>query len=171
MKKLFKLALLPALLLLAVVNSTNAAFPLEKQVTQTVAISGLPVISEKAENRTSKTELKKEIKKFKKDKTYWYSGGKSKITAALLAIFLGNLGIHSFYMGQTKKGFIQLGLTVVGIALYVIGIVDYVTGLGETFPTLALVGLILLLGVSIWALVDFVRILTGGLEPEEGFAS
>jgi len=28
------------------------------------------------------------------------SGGKSKIVAALLGIFLGGLGIHKFYLGQ-----------------------------------------------------------------------
>lgn len=171
MKTLFKLVLLPALLLFGVVNSANAAFPLEKKSTATVAVSALPATSEKAEMKAGKVELKKELKKFKKDKTHWYSGGKSKIVAALLAFFLGNLGIHRFYMGQAKIGFIQLGLTAIGIALYVIGIVDYVSGFGESFPTLALIGLILLLGVSLWALIDFIRILTGGLEPEEGFES
>jgi len=172
MKVLFKLTILPVLLLLGIVNSTSAAFPLEKQTTQTVSISqSLPVASTKAEVKASKTELKKELKEFKKDKTHWYSGGKSKTLAAILAFFLGSLGVHSFYMGQTKKGFIQLGLSVLGIVLYVIGIADYVSGMGESFPTLALVGYLILIGVGIWALVDFVRILTGGLEPEEGFSS
>ncbi len=122
----------------------------------------------------SKAELRKELKKFKKenqDAKKPYAGGKSKTLAAILAFFLGSLGIHSFYMGQTGKGFMQLGITAVGIGLYVIGIGDYVSGMGESFPTLALIGYILILAVGVWALVDFVRILTGGLEPEEGFDS
>ena len=33
---------------------------------------------------------------------------KNKITAALLAIFLGSLGIHRFYLGQTGLGITYL---------------------------------------------------------------
>jgi TM2 domain-containing membrane protein YozV len=34
--------------------------------------------------------------------------GKTKITAALLAIFLGGLGIHKFYLGQNGAGVLYL---------------------------------------------------------------
>lgn len=34
--------------------------------------------------------------------------GKSKTTAGLLAIFLGGLGVHRFYLGQTVLGLIFL---------------------------------------------------------------
>jgi len=165
-----KRTLLAAVLFFAVVNTTSGAFPVEKQAAQTVAIA-IPVAKEKTETKATKAQIRKELRKFKKDKTGWYAGGKSKIVAALLAFFLGNLGIHSFYMGNKKKGFIQLGLTILGIVLYVVGIADYVSGLGATFPTLAIIGLVILFGVGLWALIDFIRILTGGLEPEEGFES
>lgn len=33
---------------------------------------------------------------------------KSKFTAALLALFLGGLGIHRFYLGQAKLGLLYL---------------------------------------------------------------
>ncbi len=33
---------------------------------------------------------------------------KSRTTAALLAFFLGGLGVHQFYLGNTKKGFVYL---------------------------------------------------------------
>ena len=37
------------------------------------------------------------------------SGGeKSKLTAGLLGIFLGALGIHKFYLGYTKEAVIML---------------------------------------------------------------
>lgn len=33
---------------------------------------------------------------------------KSKFTAAMLALFLGGLGIHRFYLGQNKTGILYL---------------------------------------------------------------
>lgn len=39
---------------------------------------------------------------------------KSKLVASLLAIFTGCLGIHNFYLGNNKKGTIQLLLSTIG---------------------------------------------------------
>ncbi|MBR5479433.1 MAG: TM2 domain-containing protein [Clostridia bacterium] len=62
---------------------------------------------------------------------------KSKLTAVLLAFFLGGIGIHDFYLGYNKYGIIKIILTVC-------------TGVGG----------------SIWALVDFIRLLTGSLNTD-----
>jgi TM2 domain-containing membrane protein YozV len=40
------------------------------------------------------------------------SAPKSRTTYILLALLLGTLGIHNFYSGHTKHGFIKLGLLV-----------------------------------------------------------
>ena len=45
---------------------------------------------------------------------------KSKIAAGLLAIFLGALGIHKFYLGYTSAGIIMLLVTLLG-SLVLIG--------------------------------------------------
>lgn len=37
---------------------------------------------------------------------------KSKIVAGILGILIGSLGIHNFYLGNTKKAVIQLVLTL-----------------------------------------------------------
>jgi len=42
---------------------------------------------------------------------------KSKIVAALLAFFLGGLGIHKFYLGCTTAGIIMLAVSILGIFL------------------------------------------------------
>ena len=38
---------------------------------------------------------------------------KSKMAAGLLGIFLGSLGIHNFYLGNTSRGVIQIVVTLV----------------------------------------------------------
>ena len=54
------------------------------------------------------------------------NGQKSKFIAGILAILLGTLGIHNFYLGYTKKGVTQLLLFVffLGFVSFIWGIVD-----------------------------------------------
>ena len=42
---------------------------------------------------------------------------RKKSTAILLAFFGGCMGVHSFYLGFTKKGVIQLFSSILGISL------------------------------------------------------
>ena len=53
-------------------------------------------------------------------------GQKSRFIAGILAILLGTLGIHSFYLGFTKKGVAQLLLFVffLGWVSFIWGVVD-----------------------------------------------
>lgn len=45
---------------------------------------------------------------------------KSRAVALLLFLFLYIFGAHFFYLGQKKKAFIQIGLSIVGITFYTI---------------------------------------------------
>lgn len=63
---------------------------------------------------------------------------KSKLAAGLLAIFLGSIGIHNFYLGYTNRALIQLLVTVC------------TCGLGGV-------------AMGIWALVEGIQILTGSI--------
>ncbi len=63
---------------------------------------------------------------------------KSKLVAVLLAFFLGGIGIHDFYLGYTKYGIIKIVLAVC---------------------TLGSIS-------GIWALIDFIRLLTGSLHTD-----
>jgi uncharacterized membrane protein len=61
------------------------------------------------------------------------------------------LGIHRFYLGYKGKGILQLTGTIIGVIL-------------SPF----IIGIPILLAVTTWVIVDFVRILTGSLKPKDG---
>lgn len=46
---------------------------------------------------------------------------KNKTVAALLALFIGTIGMHRFYIQRAGSGFLYLGSTVLGVALAVDG--------------------------------------------------
>jgi len=45
------------------------------------------------------------------------TGPKNKLAAGLLAIFLGSLGIHKFYLGLTGPGLVYLLINTIGFAI------------------------------------------------------
>lgn len=66
---------------------------------------------------------------------------KDHVAAGLLAIFLGSLGIHKFYLGYNTPGFIMLAVTIVGsifslglagLAMVIISIVEGVLYLSKS---------------------------------------
>ena len=69
------------------------------------------------------------------------SSSKSKLTAGLLGIFLGGLGVHKFYLGYSSPGAIMLIATVItcgwgGIVTWTIGLIEgilYLTKSDEEF--------------------------------------
>ena len=58
-------------------------------------------------------------------------GDKSKVAAGVLGIFLGSLGVHNFYLGNTGKAVAQLLLTFVGWIIVIGPFVASVWGLVE----------------------------------------
>lgn len=63
---------------------------------------------------------------------------KSKVGAAMLALFLGGFGVHDFYLGFISKGIIKILLTVISF-----GIIG-----------------------GIWGFVDFIRIICGNINVD-----
>ena len=62
---------------------------------------------------------------------YAAQGSKSKIIAGVLGIFLGYLGVHNFYLGNTSKAVAQLLLGTVGSVVGVGPIISMVWGMIE----------------------------------------
>ena len=58
-------------------------------------------------------------------------GAEKKIPAGILAILLGALGIHKFYLGYTKEGVIMLLVSVLtlGMAAFVMSIIALIEGI------------------------------------------
>ena len=65
------------------------------------------------------------------------SGEKSKIAAGLLAIFLGGLGIHKFYLGFTAQGLIFLLTNTIGWVVTI-----FLLGLNIILGIIALIGIL-----------------------------
>ena len=75
---------------------------------------------------------------------YPVTGGKSKMAAGLLGIFLGSLGVHNFYLGYTGKAVAQLLLSIIGV---------FACGIGP-------------IAAWIWGLVEGIQILTGNIRTD-----
>ena len=61
------------------------------------------------------------------------SGGeKGRVTAALLAIFLGAIGAHEFYLGNQKSALIRLAVSIVGLVVgvtFVMSLIGLIEGI------------------------------------------
>lgn len=78
---------------------------------------------------------------------------KSKITAALLAFFIGYFGVHNFYLGYNGKAITQLLLSVLGIVFSatIIGLV---------------VGIPMIMVSSTWAFIESILLFTGNINSD-----
>lgn len=66
---------------------------------------------------------------------------KSRVAAGVLGLLLGAFGIHNFYLGNTKRGLIQLLVSVC------------TCGIGA-------------IGIQVWALIESIQILTGNIQVD-----
>jgi len=76
---------------------------------------------------------------------------KSRLAVTLLAFFLGQLGIHRFYLGKIGTAIGMLALTIVGWATFIF-----------------IVGWFFLGAVWIWTLIDFIFAVSGHMRDKEG---
>jgi len=77
---------------------------------------------------------------------------KSRLAVTLLAWFLGIFGAHRFYLGKIGTAVVMLILGIIGLStVWIFGI-----------------GLVCLIPVGIWALIDFIYAVSGHMKDKEG---
>jgi len=75
---------------------------------------------------------------------------KYRITAGLLALAFGSLGVHNFYLGYAGKATIQLCLSIIGLC------------------TLCVIWGILILAITyLWGIIEGIIILSGGIYKDK----
>lgn len=138
----------------AVASTEEIVAPVSLQkATKTVAEAAAPAEPKKIsrlEKIKTAIQVKKEIKKVLKEQKEMAQDpepettDKSQLVALLLAIIIGGLGIHRFYLGYTWQGIAQLLLFLTSWLI---------------IPGIALL---------VWVIFDIIRIATGKLKPKKG---
>lgn len=85
---------------------------------------------------------------------------KEKIVAILLALFLGTLGIHAFYLDNKRHGLTLLMLTLFGpFCALLIGVLIGIIIAGEAAAAFAVLFAVISILISfVWAFVDFIKL-------------
>lgn len=82
---------------------------------------------------------------------------KSKMVAGLLGIFLGQFGVHNFYLGYTTKAVIQLVASVVGyLGICILTWVFFIGLFCIPVP----------MGIAVWGLIEGIMIMTGKINTD-----
>jgi TM2 domain-containing membrane protein YozV len=98
---------------------------------------------------------------------------KSRLATSLLAIFLGGLGAHRFYVGKVGTAVVMLVIGVASLICQFGAMFVAITASDEIdVPLLYLLfsGLSMLFGAAvwIWALIDFIIAVTGNFRDSQG---
>ena len=80
---------------------------------------------------------------------YCEDNRKDAFVAGVFALFFGVYGIHNFYLGNNKKAWWQLGLT-----------------LGGMLTSCIFIGFALIIAASVWSIIDAISLFTGSITTD-----
>lgn len=118
-------------------NNVEAQEPIKEEEFQNNITSNLENINEDAKsNNQSSQQQDYNYQQYNQTQQY-YAPKKSRLTAALLQIFVGAFGIGRFYLGYTNIGILQIVASVVscGIGGAIWGLIDGIMILNGTILT------------------------------------
>ena len=107
---------------------------------------------------------------------------KSRLVALLLSIFLGNIGIHDFYVGRIGRGIVKAVISVLSLIMYVFAFIMRISLLATSYDTARIYGdiemipiavlmicaLLMLFALGIWVIIDIILCATGNFKDKEG---
>ena len=93
---------------------------------------------------------------------------RSRLTASLLCLFLGGIGIHKLYIGKYRSAVIIFLTGIIAWIACIIGIVTSATDITITSIVFWALAGILWFTIIVWVLVDLIRILTGSMKDIKG---
>lgn len=96
---------------------------------------------------------------------------KSRLVALILGIFLGNLGIHNFYLGQTGRGILKISLCIVGFFWFSYGSANAILDImarSFSYYSLIILGFFMMSAGAVWALVEWIVIACGAAKDSKG---
>jgi len=99
---------------------------------------------------------------------------KSKLTALLLCLFVGGLGIHRFYVGKSGTGILMLLCTVPSFLFwgYITSVseLNYIYGMVplKLNGTSVMISTIMMIIFGLWPLIDLIRIATDNFSDSNG---
>lgn len=110
------------------------------------------------------------------------SSDRSQVAAGVLAIFLGWIGVHRFYIGKPGTAILMMLGTGLGVILLMIGFVGAMAGVGhamegdvaaadEAAAAVGAIGIlawIVLGAIALWILIDVIRIFSGKMRDKKG---
>lgn len=142
----------------AKITTTTTAYTEIAQPQASISTKESPIASKKTTSEIMIAKEKKAVKhslrrsELKKEVSFGVAsapaGEYTQLIALVLCFFLGFLGIHSFFLGNIKKGIFQLALFLVGF-----------------ITSFILIGFVFLAALGIWVLIDFIRIIISDLGP------
>lgn len=73
------------------------------------------------------------VRNTESEKSKWVPVGKDKITAIILCLFLGAIGIHNFYLGETKKGIIKIAFCLLFGVSAILALIDLIKMITDSY--------------------------------------
>ena len=92
---------------------------------------------------------------------------KSRVAVTLMAGIIGISGAHRFYLGKTRTAVGMLTLGVLFCVFFILGLAQH-NFAGSVGDLLAVLSMLCIAPVGIWALIDFIFAVTGNMKDKGG---
>lgn len=94
---------------------------------------------------------------------------KSRLAVSLLALFVGEFGVHRFYAGKIVTAVVMLAVTLLAYVMVISSVIGESSAVNDDPWWIGIaVGILLGSAVGIWSIVDTIIALMGGFRDSQG---